>query len=612
MTVMQEDPVAAVCDSHGNDPTRLLDILLTVQRQQGSIEERAIDCIARKLDVPRIDVESATSFYAFLSRDKRGDIVIRLCNDVIDDMKGIGGVAAALEQELGIRVGETTPDGRITLEYTSCIGMSDQAPAALFNDLVVPRLGAGAAVRGVQLLKNTGDTANLHDVLIRDYGDGNNSHDLVRSAVHNNLRRPGPVIFADFQPGAALGKALAMSPAEVIREIKTSRLRGRGGAGFPTGMKWGFTRAAAESDRYLICNADEGEPGTFKDRVVLTERPHLVFEGMTVGGYAIGARRGIVYLRGEYAYLREFLEHVLEQRRREGLLGRGICGKQGFDFDIRIQLGAGAYICGEETALINSCEGRRGDPRNRPPFPAQHGYLGRPTSVNNVETLCCAARILEMGSGWFSSIGTSGSTGTKLLSVSGDCRRPGVYEVRFGTTLREVLKMCGAERTFGVQVGGASGQMVGSGEFDRRFCFDDLATGGSVMVFNTLRDPVGIAAKFMEFFVEESCGYCTPCRVGNLLLKERLDRLLAGRGEPGDLEYIEELAETIAATSRCGLGQTAPNPVLSTLRNFRPAYERLLRSSGSHSPRRFDLRAALSGARRLTGLVAKGSGKECT
>jgi [NiFe] hydrogenase diaphorase moiety large subunit len=578
-----------------------LDIVREVQARWGCVDDEAIDEIAARIAVPRVEVESVVSFYAFLSKKSRGRVAIRLCNDVIDEMKGAGEIAASLEQELGIRFGETTADGRFSLEYVSCIGMSDQAPAALVNDLVVPRLGPGTAVRGVRILEDSEDLEHLHRILIRDYGNGNNSHDLVRAAVDNNIRRRGDVIFGLAEDGAGLGKALAMSPAEVIREIKTARLRGRGGAGFPTGMKWEFTRAAGGDRRFLICNADEGEPGTFKDRVILTERSNLMFEGMTIGGYAIGAGEGLLYLRGEYAYLRRFLEKVLDDRRERGLLGNDICGKKGFDFDIRIQMGAGAYICGEETSLISSCEGLRGDPRNRPPFPAQEGYLGKPTSVNNVETLCCAARILEMGSGWFASLGSEGSTGTKLLSISGDCTRPGVYEVPFGTTLRQAFEMCGADDPMAAQVGGPSGQMVGEEGFDRTICFDDLATGGALMVFRRGRSVVEIVSKFLEFFVHESCGYCTPCRVGNVLLKERVDKILAGRGEVADLDYLEDLARSVKTGSRCGLGQTSPNPVLSTLENFRPAYEELLIEPIDGSQPGFDIQQAVAESARLTG-----------
>jgi [NiFe] hydrogenase diaphorase moiety large subunit len=601
MSTTQEGAIAPICSASGNDRSRVLDIVLAVQKEFGCVDSAAIDQIAEALSVSRVEVESVVSFYSFLSTEKKGQVTIRLCNDIIDEMKGADEVAQALEEELGIKFGETTADGRITLEYTSCIGMSDQAPAALVNDLVIPRLGPGKAIRGVRILKEFEDLRNPSPILIRDYGDGNNSHDLVRAAVRNNIRVPGPVIFGKMEPRAGLDKALAMSPAEVIREIKTSRLRGRGGAGFPTGMKWEFTRAAGGDQRYIICNADEGEPGTFTDRVILTERPDMLFEGMTIAGYAIGASRGILYLRAEYAYLKEFLEYVLEKLRKKELLGERVAGKAGFDFDIRIQMGAGAYICGEETALISSCEGLRGDPKTRPPFPAQRGYKGHPTSVNNVETLCCVARILEMGSGWFASMGSPGSTGTKLLSISGDCMRPGVYEIEFGTTLSDVFECCGAEDVMAAQVGGPSGRMVGEDDFDRVICWDDLATGGALMIFNSRRNVLEIVSKFLEFFIHESCGYCTPCRAGNVLLKERVDKILAGLGEPSDLDYLEDLADTVKAASRCGLGQTSPNPVLSTLKNFRSAYEALVSEPKDGKQPGFDIHAALDEARALTG-----------
>ena len=601
MSTTADEAVAAICAAHDNDRFRLMDILLGVQSEFGGVDDAARARVAESVGISQVEVAGVVSFYAFLSRERKGRIVIRLCNDVIDEMKGVGEVAIGLEEELGIRFGETTADGRFSLEWTSCIGMSDQAPAALVNDVVVTRLRPGAAREMVRALKELKTSGDLRKPLIPLYGDGNNSHDLVRSMVDNNLRLAGQVIFDGMEPGAALDKALAMSPAEVIREIKTSRLRGRGGAGFPTGMKWEFTRAAGGDRRYLICNADEGEPGTFKDRVILTERPDLMFEGMTIGGYAIGADRGILYLRAEYAYLRAYLENVLERRRAAGLLGSTVRGKKGFDFDIRIQMGAGAYICGEETALINSCEGLRGDPRNRPPFPAQAGYRGKPTSVNNVETLCCAARILEMGSGWFSSLGSAGSSGTKVLSISGDCTRPGVYEVPLGVKLGEVLEMCGAEKPIAAQVGGPSGQMVGPEDFERTLCFDDLPTGGALMIFGAGRDLLEIVSRFMGFFVHESCGYCTPCRVGNVLLKERVDKIRAGLGEASDLDYLEELGQTVKTVSRCGLGQTSPHPVLSSLKSFRSAWEARLTKSVEGRQPGFDLQSSMEAARRLTG-----------
>jgi len=601
MSTCTDGVVAAACAAHDRDRARLLDILLALHRQLGHLDRSTLGAIAAELSLPRADVEGVASFYSFLSPEPRGRVVIRLSNDVPDVMQGAERVAESLEEELGIRFGETTPDGQFSLEWTSCIGLSDQAPAALFNQVPVPNLGPWSARRLVREIREHPNWTDLRKLAVHEYGDGENGHDLVRSAVKNNIRRPGEVIFATMEAGAGLCKALAMSPAEVIREMKTARLRGRGGAGFPAGMKWEFARAAEGAERYLVCNADEGEPGTFKDRVILTERPDLLFEGMTIAGYAIGARRGILYLRAEYEYLREYLEFVLERRRRRNLLGAGLCGGSSFDFDIRIQMGAGAYVCGEESALISSCEGSRGDPKNRPPFPVQKGYLGHPTVVNNVETLCAAARILEMGSGWFAQLGSRQSTGTKLLSISGDCTRRGIYEVHFGTPLSDIFAMCGAEDPVAVQVGGPSGRLIGPDDFHRNLCFDDLATGGALVLFGAGRDPLEIASRYMSFFVHESCGYCTPCRVGNVLLQRRLDQIRAGLGTPDDLVYLEKLAISVKATSRCGLGQTSPNPILSTLANFRPLYERLLGSPSDGLLASFDLSASLATARELTG-----------
>lgn len=589
--------VVDVGERHGRERWRLMDLIRGVQERLGAVDADAIDAIAGWLGIPRVEVEGVVSFYSFYEGLPRGRVVIRLCDDVIDRMAGFDQVRLAFEDALGIRIGQTTPDGAITLDRTPCIGMCDQAPAALINDVVVTSLSSDRARGIVRELREHANPARL----VRRFGDGNNAHPLVRAMVENNVRRAGPIVFSAEHRGEAIRKALAISPAEVIRAVKTARLRGRGGAGFPTGMKWEFARAASGARKYVFCNADEGEPGTFKDRVLLTEMPDRVFAGLTVAAYAIGATEGIVYLRAEYAYLRLFLEHVLQKRREDNLLGKSICGRKGFDFDIRIQLGAGAYICGEETALLNSCEGVRGEPRTRPPFPAQRGYLGCPTVVNNVETLACITKILEVGPATFCEHGTHQSSGTKLLSIAGDCTRPGVYELDMGVTLREVLDMCGAEDAAAVQVGGPSREMVGPSEFERTIDYDDLATGGAVLVFGPTRSIPEIVSVFMEFFIHESCGICTPCRVGTVLLKEKLDRIIEGKGQPSDLDELEELATTIERTSRCGLGQASPNPVLATLRGFRPVYEAMVTPQPDGYQPSFDLAESVKLAERLAG-----------
>ena len=378
----------------------------------------------------------------------------------------------------------------------------------------------------------------------------------------------GLLTFAAIDADAALAAALATSRAGILAEIAASKLKGRGGAGFPTGVKWNLAAAAKGEVKFVVCNADEGEPGTFKDRVILSEVPDLVFAGMTIGGVAIGARRGILYLRGEYLYLRSPLEAVLARRRQRGLLGEGIGGGD-IAFDIEIRMGSGAYVCGEETALIESLEGHRGEPRNRPPFPVDTGYFGRPTIVNNVETFACAAAIMAKGAAWFAATGTERSTGPKLFSVSGDCARPGVYEFPMGITVAGLLAAVGGEGAKAVQLGGASGRCVPAAEFDRTICFEDASTGGSVIVFGPERDMLHVAKNFMEFFVEESCGQCAPCREGNAKILEGIEMLEQGRCSARYLSELETLGEVMQCASKCGLGQSSPNAFLSIVHHFR-------------------------------------------
>lgn len=384
----------------------------------------------------------------------------------------------------------------------------------------------------------------------------------------NKIKRTGPVLFSEYEKGSAVKKVLGMERGDILFEIKDSGLKGRGGAGFPVSTKWMITAAANSDKKFIVCNADEGEPGTFKDRVLLLEYPELVFEGMIIAGYTIGAKEGIVYLRAEYSYMLEFLENYLDGMRKQNLLGKDICGKN-FDFDISIRLGSGAYVCGEETALIESLEGNRGEPRNRPPFPVNTGYLGHPTAVNNVETLASVPHIINRGGDWYHKHGTDKSTGSKLFSVSGDCKYPGVYEMPWGTTLNEILKITGAEDTKAIQVGGASGICLPSSEFGRKLSYEDISTGGSIMIFNKSRNMLEILKNFMEFFVEESCGQCTPCRIGNVKLLEGVNMIERDEFTFEYIEKLKELGRTMQVASKCGLGQSSPNPFLSILENFK-------------------------------------------
>lgn len=559
--------VEAIVKNFAGDRGRLLDIVQEVQRLYGWVSYEAMQAIANVIGIRAVEVEDMVSFYAFLNRTPKGRFQIRMSKTPISLMKGAADVAQAFAEATNAPIGGTSQDGLFTLEWTSDIGMADQEPAALINGTVVTMLTATDVPAMVAALRrcDSGETIPLfpgREVF------------LPHSEVKSSLVQRGPVLFReDGVCGDGIRAAILLTPESIIQEVSKAKLRGRGGAGFPTAMKWKLSRQSIGDEHYVVCNADEGEPGTFKDRVLLTEAPDLVFDGMTIAGYALGARQGLVYLRGEYAYLWEPLHQVLKKRRELGLLGRRICGRDGFDFDIRIQLGAGAYVCGEESALLESAEGKRGSPRDRPPFPTDRGYLRQPTAIDNVETFACAARILEHGATWFAGYGTTESTGTKLLSVSGDCARPGVYEIAFGMTINELLDLVGASNVPFVQVSGPSGQAVAPKDFGRTIAFEDLSTGGSMMIFGADRDVLDIALQFTEFFVDESCGWCAPCRIGTTLLKKELEKILANRGTLADIHAIHALANTVTRTSRCGLGQTAANPILTTIRNFPQLYE---------------------------------------
>ena len=382
----------------------------------------------------------------------------------------------------------------------------------------------------------------------------------------------------------ALAKALTeMTPDQVISEVLKSGLRGRGGAGFPTGKKWQFAAASKADQKYMVCNADEGDPGAFMDRSVLEGDPHSVLEAMAIGGYAIGASEGYIYVRAEYPIAVKRLEIAINQAREYGLLGKNIFGS-GFDFDIFIRLGAGAFVCGEETALMHSIEGGRGEPKPKPPFPAVRGLFDKPTNINNVETLANIPQIILKGSEWFASIGTEKSKGTKVFALGGKINNTGLVEVPMGTPLRDIIYKIGGgipggKKFKAVQTGGPSGGCIPADYLDIAIDYDSLTAIGSMMgsggmiVMDEDNCMVDIARFFLDFTVDESCGKCTPCRIGTRRMLEILERIVEGKGEEGDIEKLEALAENIKATALCGLGQTAPNPVLSTLKYFRDEYE---------------------------------------
>jgi [NiFe] hydrogenase diaphorase moiety large subunit len=569
---------------HGSDASRLFQILIEVQERFGHIPPQAVSRLAKKLAIPRVRIESVASFYSFLHLKPHGEYRVLFSDNITDRMLGSQELMEQMCQQFHLQPGKVSEDGLISIDITSCTGMCDQGPALLVNGRAVTNLTHQRVQEISYLIRNRTPLSNWPAEFFR---------------VNDNIRRSGLMLGNKLSPGDVLRTAFSLGGQNVVESIKASGLRGRGGAGFSTGMKWEACHNAPGSEHYVICNADEGEPGTFKDRVLLSCQADLVFEGMTLCAYVVNAKKGFLYLRGEYRYLLEPLQAVLQRRRDSNLLGKNILGQPGFDFDIEIHLGAGAYVCGEETALIESLEGKRGVPRNRPPFPVTHGYMQQPTAVDNVETFCQSVMALHTGAENFRLIGTPKSTGSKLISVSGDCPHPGIYEYPFGVSVREILQDCGAVNTSAVQISGPSGICLSENEFDRKLGFEDLPTAGAFTVFNDSRDLFEVARNFVHFFAHESCGFCTPCRVGTSMLKQTMDKVAAGHGTHYDLAEIENLNRVLQTSSHCGLGRTACNPVLHTLKHFRPTYESKLESLDFIPA--FDLDGALERARQITG-----------
>jgi len=560
---------------------RLLSILREIQAKFHFISKEAIDIVADLLEIERTQIISVVEFYHFLSLEPRGKYEVFLSDSITDHMLGKQSLAYYFIEKLGIELGQVRDDGVVSLDNTACTGMCDQGPAGLINGYAITQLNKPRIDEIVALIEQ--------QVPVEDW-----SKEIFK--IEDNICKTDLLLTKEITQGLALKRTFERGLIETLAEINLSGLRGRGGAGFNTAMKWQFCSQEQTTIRYVVCNADEGEPGTFKDRVLLNRYAHQVFEGMTLCAAIIGAKQGFLYLRAEYLHLYTKLEAILANRRKDNLLGKNIL-KRGLDFDIEIRLGAGAYICGEESALIESLEGKPGIPRNRPPYPVVKGYLNQPTVVNNVETFLAAAKIAIIGGQAFANIGTKKSTGTKLLSISGDCERQGIYEYPFGTTINTILKDCGAKDVLGIQIGGPSGTFISNQEFERTLGFEDLATGGSFIIFNQQRHVLDWVKNFTDFFVDESCGFCTPCRVGTSLLKKQLDKIVDGHGSAGDIVALEEICQLVKNYSHCGLGQTAANPILTTLQRYPEIYQSQLKAI-SYEPG-FDLNASLATARKL-------------
>lgn len=578
------DVLPKIIQAYRRDPSYLLQMLREIQNALNWVPPAAIKGLSTELGIPYARIRGVAGFYSFLHMEPVGQYRVLFSDNITDRMLGNEALLQRFCKKLWVEPGKVSEDQLLSVDRTSCTGLCDQGPAMLVNGYAISRLS-------VERIDAISDLIRAKTPI--------SEWPRAFFAVDDNICRSDDLLSGEWASGDAVREVVARGADAMLAELKLSRLRGCGGAGFSTHVKWESARNAQGQARYVVCNADEGEPGTFKDRVLLSTYADLVFDGMTVAGYTIGAKKGLLYLRGEYLYLLPALQTILERRRRTGLLGVAVAGAAGFDFDIEIHLGAGAYVCGEESALIESLEGNRGVPRIRPPFPVTHGYLGQPTVVNNVETLARAALVAIKGGDWYASKGTPKSAGTKLLSISGDVERPGIYEYPFGTPVSEVLRDCGGEDAQAVQVSGPSGRCIAMYEFGHKIAFEDIPTAGAFMVFGKHRDMFEVARNFVHFFAHESCGFCTPCRVGTSLAARCMDKIADGHGTQNEIGELANLHHVLRNTCHCGLGQSACNAVMDTLHRFRPSYERRLQSLDFEPS--FDLDDALAPARQMTG-----------
>jgi NADH-quinone oxidoreductase subunit F len=562
----------------------LLPALHAVQARFGHISQPALNYVCKRLTVPPAEAYGVATFYALLSTTPQPPTVAHVCDDLACRLAGAEHTAHALERTLGPE-GSPSHDGSVTWHRSPCLGLCERAPAALytfagehsFESAIGPIDAAGILSRlegpPVDALPTLADLrASVPQVERPDTAD---LHLIGR------IGRIEPTDLAAYRADGGyegLRRAIEVGPAAAIAEVAASGLVGRGGAAFPTARKWEAVAGQPAQPHYLVCNADESEPGTFKDRLLLEGDPFAVIEGMTIAGLATGSARGYLYIRGEYPAATTIMAAAIARATDAGLLGRDVMGS-GFSFEIEIRRGAGAYICGEETALFNSIEGKRGEPRNKPPFPVTHGLFGKPTAINNVETLVNAPLVMRMGGTAYAALGTGGSNGPKLFCLSGHVQRPGLYEVAFGATLGELIELAGGvpggRAVKAVLLGGAAGTFVGPDALATPMTFEGTRAigaslgSGVVLVYDETADIVDALRRIAAFFRDESCGQCVPCRVGTVRQEELLARLAAHRPHADadtELEILREIGQAMRDASICGLGQTASSAVDSAVR----------------------------------------------
>jgi len=552
--------------------TALLPALHAAQAIYGYLPEPVAAEVARSLRVPLVEVFGVIDFYAMFFREPVGRTIIHVCNDPACAMAGSEPMLKRLTQHLEFHSAGDDVVPSVTIERSPCLGLCSQAPAVMVGGRPIGNADARTWEELVSSEIRHPDTTvgGSLSLLTANCGQG------YTLTLQQYEAKGGYTAFR---------KAMRSTPREVTETIKAAGLVGRGGAAFPTGVKWEGTANAPGTQKYVICNGDEAEPGTFKDRVVMEDDPHSVLEGLMIAAYAVGASKGYIYIRGEYQRPYEIMKAAVQEARDARLLGENILGS-GFSLELELRRGAGAYICGEETALFESIEGKRGFPRVKPPFPTTYGLFGRPTSINNVETLANVPLILRLGVDEYRKIGTEKSPGPKLFCLSGDVVRPGLYEVPFGTSFRELLNgMAGGVRqghTFQAALfGGAAGAFAVESQLDVRLSFEDLREAGLplgsgvITVFDETRDLRDICLRLAHFFADESCGKCYPCQMGTRRQQEIMQRLVEGHSLPGDLERLQDTAWTMTDASLCGLGQTAASAILSAMKNwpslFQPA-----------------------------------------
>lgn len=544
--------------------TALLPLLHEAQDYFGYIPETVAEEIAKAIKVPLADVFGVIEFYSLLFKHPIGETIVHVCNGPACAMAGSEAIYKLLNQKESLKFGKEVKP-RITIEVAACLGLCEHAPAMLVKGQPMISKDLQSWEEIFELSRKRPQTILGGDVhrLTKNCGKGR------RTNLDQYLETGGYI---------GIKKALSLDPGEVINQVKDSGLVGRGGAAFPTGMKWEGAAREEEKIKYLVCNGDEAEPGTFKDRVLMEDDPHLIIEGMLIAAYAIGAQKGYFYVRGEYLTSYRHVIEAVEEARKAGFLGENILGS-GFSFDIEIRRGAGAYICGEETALFESIEGKRGFPRVKPPFPTTHGLFGKPTVINNVETLANIPIILSMGIEEYKSIGTEKSPGSKLFCLSGDVNKPGLYEVPFGVTIRHVIEnLAGGMRSEhplqAILIGGAAGAMADPSQLDVSLSFEALRKeglplgSGAITVFDETRDLRDVLLRLANFFAEESCGKCFPCQLGTQRQHEIMKRIAKRNVKNSDINDLEDIIVTMTDSSLCGLGQTAGTAIGSAIKKW--------------------------------------------